>query len=166
MEQGKKGAPFIVHASEVAEVEGHYRAPFDGEALSFGRDLGRAAGSVNVGLSQERIPPGRRTSFTHAHLREEEIVYVLSGECSVRLIEPGEAPREVPLRAGHAVFFPAGTGIAHCFVNRGQADAVVLAFGERRDADDRVFYPEDAAYDADLRDHRPERFWDFPGRKP
>jgi hypothetical protein len=95
VEQGKKIAPFVVHASEVAEAEGHYPAPFDAEALSFGRNLGAAAGSLNVGLWQERIPPGRRTSFTHAHSGEEE----------------------------------------------------------------------DAAYDAELRENRPARFWDFPGRR-
>jgi uncharacterized cupin superfamily protein len=161
-----EGPPFIVHVSDVPEEEGRYRAPFDAEALSFTRDLGKAGGSVNLGLRQERIPPGRRTSFTHAHRTEEELVYVLEGECSVRLVEPGQAPREVPLRPGHAVCFPAGTGIAHCLVNRGTKDAVVLGFGERRDADDQVFYPEDAAYNDDLREHRPKRFWDFQASKP
>lgn len=158
--------PFIVHVSEVPEEEGHYRAPFDAEALSFGRDLGMAGGSVNVGLRQERIPPGRRTSFTHAHSREEELVYVLEGECRVRLIEPGQAPREIALRPGHTVCFPAGTGIAHCFVNRGERDAVVLAFGERRDADDQVLYPEDQAYEADMRENRPARYWDRGPQSP
>jgi uncharacterized cupin superfamily protein len=159
------GPPFIVHVSNVPEEEGRYPAPFDTEALSFSRDLGQAGGSVNVGLREERIPPGRRTSFTHAHSREEEAVYVLQGECHVRLIEPGQAPRELPLRPGHAVFFPAGTGIAHCFVNHGTTDARVLAFGERRDADDRVFYPEDQGYEAELREKRPHRFWAFPPEK-
>lgn len=157
--------PFIVHASEVPEEEGHYPAPFDAEALSFSKDLGKAGGSVALGLRQERIPPGWRTSFTHAHSHEEEAAYVLQGECCVRIVEPGQPPREVPLRAGHSVFFPAGTGIAHCFVNRGTADAIVLGIGERRDAEDRVFYPEDAAYDADLHAKRPERHWAFQAKK-
>lgn len=159
------GPPFIVHVSDVPEEEGRYPAPFDAEALSFTRDLGTAGGSVNLGLRQERIPPGRRTSFTHAHSHEEKAVYVLQGECHVRLIEPGQAPRELPLRPGHAVFFPAGTGIAHCLVNRGTRDALVLGVGERRDAEDQVLYPEDQGYEAELREKRPQRFWARPPGK-
>ncbi|HTT70589.1 MAG TPA: hypothetical protein VMG32_05155 [Anaeromyxobacteraceae bacterium] len=69
--------PWVVHAEDVSEVEGHYPAPFDAERLSFGRDLRRAQGSVKLGLWRERVPPGRRTGFTHAHLAGEELVYVL-----------------------------------------------------------------------------------------
>jgi uncharacterized cupin superfamily protein len=150
---------WIVHADDVPEVEGHYRAPFDAERLSFGRDLGKATGSESLGLWQERIPPGRRTSFTHAHSAEEELVYVLAGECVARVVEPGQAPRDIPLRAGHAVALPAGTGIAHTFANRGERDCVVIVVGERRAEVDRVFYPEDAAYDAHLATAEPGRWW-------
>lgn len=149
---------FVVHESDVPEVEGSYPAPFNEEKLSIYRDIGRAAGTVRVGFSKERIPPGRRTSFTHAHLEEEEIIYVLAGTCSVRLIEPGAEPREIPLRAGHVVSFPAGTGIAHCIVNRGEEECEVLVIGERR-PEDRFFYPEDKAYDEHVRKNRPERHW-------
>jgi len=153
--------PFIVHEDDVPEEEGRYRAPFDGEGLSWDRDLGRAAGTVNLGMSKTRLPPGRRTSFTHAHSEEEELVYVIAGECHVRLVEPGQPPREIALRAGHTVAFPAGTGIAHTFVNRGGADCMLLTIGERKDATDRVFYPEeqDAGYQADMAANRPERHW-------
>ncbi|WP_394832426.1 cupin domain-containing protein [Pendulispora rubella] len=156
-----KVPPFIVHEDDVPEVEGRYRAPFDGEALSWDRDLGRAAGTVNLGMSKTRLPPGRRTSFTHAHSEEEELVYVVAGECAVRLVEPGQAPREYALRAGHTVAFPAGTGIAHTFVNRGSEDCTLLTIGERKDATDRVFYPEeqDAAYEAHMVTDRPGRHW-------
>ena len=149
---------FVVHLDEVAEVEGAYRPPFDTEKLSIYRDLGRAAGSKTLGFGHERLPPGRRTSFTHAHEHEEEFVYVLAGTCHVRLIEPGAEPCEIPLRAGHVVSFPAGTGIAHTFVNLGTEECLLLVVGERR-ANDRWFYPEDAAYDAHLAATRPERSW-------
>jgi uncharacterized cupin superfamily protein len=82
------GHDCIVHIDDVEEVEGCYPAPFDTEKLSIYRDLGRAAGSKTIGFAYERLPPGRRTRFTHAHLREEELVYVLSGRCHVRMIEP------------------------------------------------------------------------------
>ncbi len=153
-------APFIIHALDVPEEEGFYPAPFDGEKLSFSQDLGKAAGTERLGLRQERLPPGRRTSFTHAHSHEEELVYILVGECHVRLIEPGAAEaREIPLRAGHTVSFPAGTGVAHCFVNHGTRDCLLLCVGERHRGIDRCFYPEDREYDEHLRRTRPERYW-------
>lgn len=104
---------YIAHIDDVPEVEGHYPPPFDAEKGSIYRDLGRASNSKTIGFGWERLLPGRRTAFTHAHLHEEEFVYVIAGTCNVRLISPGSAPEEFPLRAGHAVSLPAGTGIAH-----------------------------------------------------
>jgi uncharacterized cupin superfamily protein len=151
--------PFVAHVDDVEEIEGAYGAPFDGEKLSLYRDIGRAAGSKNLGFSWERLPPGRRTSFTHAHSTEEEFVFVLSGTCHVRVIEPGCEPREIPLRTGHAVSFPAGSEIAHTFVNRGKAECTLFVVGERRPESDRVFYPEDPEYDAHHATSRQERHW-------
>lgn len=151
--------PYVAHIDDVPEVEGAYPAPFDAEKLSIYRDLGRVAGSKNIGFAFERLLPGRRTSFTHAHTDEEELVYVLSGSCHVRVIEPGAAPVEIPLRAGHAVSFPAGTGIAHTFVNHGTEECALFVVGERKPGVDRVFYPDDTAYDAHHAKTRPERHW-------
>jgi uncharacterized cupin superfamily protein len=157
MTDSTRSHAYIVHVDDVAEVEGTYPKPFDGEKLSIYRDLGRAAGSKTLGFGHERLPPGRRTSFTHAHSHEEELVYVLAGSCHVRLVAPDAEPEEIPLRAGHAVSFPAGTGIAHTFVNHGTEECTLLVIGERRD-DDRVFYT-DAEYDAHHAKNQPERHW-------
>ncbi len=149
---------YIVHQGDVPETEGAYPPPFDGEKLTIYRDLGRASGSKTLGFGVERLLPGRRSSFTHAHSAEEELVYVLAGTCHVRVLEPGAEPREHPLRAGHVVSFPAGTGIGHCFVNRGTEECTILVVGERR-PDDRWRYPEDEAYQAHVAATRPERVW-------
>ena len=48
----------------------------------FGRreqDLGRAAGSVRVGLRREMILPGKQFFRRHAHMAEEEIFVVVRG---------------------------------------------------------------------------------------
>jgi uncharacterized cupin superfamily protein len=150
---------YVVHSDDVAETEGEYPAPFDREKLSIYRDLGRAAGSRNVGFAFERLLPDRRTSFTHAHSDEEELVYVLSGSCQLRVVEPGCEAREIPLRAGHAVSFPAGTGIAHTFINRGTQECTLFVVGERKRGVDRGFYPEDLDYDAHFARTAPERYW-------
>jgi uncharacterized cupin superfamily protein len=150
---------FIVFAPDVPEEEGHYPPPFDKERLGFFRDIGRALGTAHLGVGLDRLPPGERTSFTHAHSDEEELVYVIDGECHVRLIEPGKPPREVPLRAGHFVSFLAGTRIAHCFVNRGSRDCVTLTIGERKRGVDRALYPEDNEYDEFVKREHPARHW-------
>jgi uncharacterized cupin superfamily protein len=150
---------YVVHIDDVAEIEGAYPPPFDAEKLSIYRHLSRAAGSQRIGFSYERLLPGRRTSFTHAHSDEEEFVYVLSGTCHVRIVEPGSEPREIPLRPGHAVSFPPGTGIAHTFVNRGDTECALLVVGECRPDTDRVFYSDDPEYDAHHATHQPDRHW-------
>ena len=67
---------YLTHFDEAAferqEVEGS-----DIDALW--QDLGRAAGSVNVGLARIRFEPGKRPTPAHDHGAEEEIFYVLAG---------------------------------------------------------------------------------------
>ena len=139
--------PFVVHVSEVTPREGRYPAPFDAEAISIGRDLGRAADSRSIGTWHERLSPGRRTSRLHAHLREEEHVWVLSGTPTLIWRPPGGATRTEPLRAGDLAVFPAGTGIAHNIVNESDDDVELLVIGERR-AGERIAYPEDPDLEA------------------
>ena len=43
------------------------------------QDLGRASGSVDVGLNRLRFEPGKRPTPAHDHGAEEEIFYVLAG---------------------------------------------------------------------------------------
>jgi uncharacterized cupin superfamily protein len=150
---------FIVFAPDVVEVEGHYPPPFDQERVGCFRNLGKATGSKSIGFGIDRLAPGERSSFTHAHEHEEEVVYVLEGECAVRLVEPGQAPREVPLRAGHAVTFVAGTRIAHCFVNRSTAECRLFTVGERKPDIERAFYAEDTGYDAQYARDTPHKHW-------
>jgi len=150
---------FIVFAPDVPEEEGHYPPPFDKERTGNFRNLGVASGSKSIGFGIDRLTPGERSSFTHAHEHEEEIVYVLEGECAVRIVEPGKEAREVPLRAGHVVTFVAGTRIAHCFVNRSDKDCRLFTIGERKPDIERAFYAEDKEYDAFYAKRSPEKYW-------
>ena len=148
--------PISIHT--IPEIESSYSPPFDEEKLAYSRDIGMALGTVAVGLHQERLPPGRRTSFTHAHSHEEEVIIVLSGQCFARIVPREGEPYEIPLHPMTAVSFRPGTGVAQTFVNRSAADCILLVLGTR-DAQDRVNYPEDSAYDAHLREARPARHW-------
>lgn len=84
---------------------------------------------------------------------------MLEGECVVRLVERGKEPVEVPLRAGNIVSFVAGTGIAHCFVNRGTTDCRLFTVGERKRDIERTFYAEDVDYDAFFARAKPQCHW-------
>jgi uncharacterized cupin superfamily protein len=91
-------------------------------------DLGRAAGSVNVGLARIRFEPGKRPTPAHDHGAEEEIFYVLSGSgLSWRAGETHE------VRAGDCLVYRPDEG-AHTLV-AGDEPLEVLAFGERRPAE-------------------------------
>ena len=99
------------------------------------RDVGRAAGSVTVGLTVIDIDPGRRSFPFHCHAAEEELFYVLAGSGAVRL-----GSDEHAVGPGHVVARPSGTGVAHEFL-AGPGGLAYLAFGERRPGDS-CFYPE------------------------
>jgi uncharacterized cupin superfamily protein len=48
---------------------------------------------------------------------------------------------ETVLRVGDAAGFKAGSGVAHCLINRTEHDAVYLEIGTRADSE-RVHYPD------------------------
>jgi uncharacterized cupin superfamily protein len=112
------------------------------------RPLGELFGLVNFGVNLTRLPYGAMSSLRHAHLRQDEFIYVLEG-APVLITDTGETQLAPGLCAG----FRAGTGNGHHLVNRAQDDAVYLEIGDRS-SEDRVTYPDDdlqAALDTDGR---------------
>src|SRR5438552_2182866 len=102
---------FIIAGASVNERP-PWRYTGSDEELSARRSIGSEAGLARIGLHIDRVPPGHRTSWPHAEENEEEFVYVLDGEIDVwidGLLHP--------MKAGDLAAFPAGTGIAHTFIN-------------------------------------------------
>lgn len=98
------------------------------------RNLGKALGSVTTGLQHVEVVPGKLSAPQHCHSLEEEIFVVLEGDGTLLLGE-----EEIPVRAGHIVSRPPGTGLAHTF--RGGDDGLTyLAYGTREPGD-LCFYP-------------------------
>jgi uncharacterized cupin superfamily protein len=91
---------------------------------------------MRLGIHHERLPPGRRTCWPHAEADEEEFVYVIEGEPDLWL--DGEIRR---LRPGDGIGFPAGTGIAHVFINNTESDVRLLVIGEASRQRSRIDYP-------------------------
>src|SRR5262249_53510570 len=99
-----------------------YPEPF--KALVAGRErrpLGDAFGLPNFGVNLLRVPPGCASSQRHWHTRQDELVYVLSGEL-VLVTDAGEQL----LTAGMVAGFPAGRADGHHLVNRSARDAMVI----------------------------------------
>jgi uncharacterized cupin superfamily protein len=100
------------------------------------RRLGEHAGLRNFGVNLVRIVPGGQSSSRHAHTKQDEFIYVLSGTVELET----DAGVEL-LAAGMCAGFPAGTGNAHRFVNRTGSDVMLLVAGDRT-AGDEVRYPD------------------------
>jgi uncharacterized cupin superfamily protein len=98
------------------------------------RNLGRAAGSITTGLQHVEIAPGKLSAPLHSHTLEEEIFVILDGDGTLLL-----GDEETPVRPGHVVSRPAGTGVAHAF-RGGGSGLTLLAYGTREPGD-ACFYP-------------------------
>ena len=108
-----------------------YPEPFASlQRKRFNRRLGDHAGLTNFGVVMTRIAPGGQSSCRHAHLKQDEFVYVLEGELT--LVEDGG---ESVLRAGECAAFPKNSGNGHHLINRSGATAVYLEIGARAPAD-------------------------------
>lgn len=95
-----------------------------------------AGGLTQYGAYVVTLTPGSRSSERHWHEKEDEFLYVLSGEVTV--IENDGAH---VLHSGDAACWPAGTANAHHVVNRSNAPCSYLIVGTRV-AHDVCRYPD------------------------
>ncbi|HTV90370.1 MAG TPA: cupin domain-containing protein [Stellaceae bacterium] len=115
-----------------------YPAPFDAPCRARERKrLGDAAGLTQFGVNLLRLPPGAWSSQRHWHTKEDEFVYVLSGEV-VLVTDAGEET----LRPGDSAGFKANDGNGHCLQNRAETPAEVIEIGSRS--------PEEVAFYSDI----------------
>lgn len=127
--------PAIVNWREIEEPEpGVFRGT--DEEMSKAATFGDHFGLKTLGINHMRLAPGRRTSLPHAESHEEEFVYVIAGTPDVWL--DGVLHRLGP---GDAVGFPAGTGLAHSFLNNTETEVLLLVVGNTDMAANRIIYP-------------------------
>jgi uncharacterized cupin superfamily protein len=84
------------------------------------RQLGKPAGSVELGATLTEVAPGGISFPRHAHYVNEEAIYVLSGSGEARI---GDA--RVPVRHGDWIALPTGPEHAHQMVNVSTAEPLV-----------------------------------------
>jgi len=113
-------------------VGSDYPPPHDkGPTQRERRRLGDALGLKNFGVNLMRLPPGSISSQRHWHTKQDEFVFVVSGE-AVLVTDGGEQL----LTAGMAAGFPAGAGDGHHLINRTTRDVILLEVGDRTAADE------------------------------
>lgn len=146
--------PAILHWQAIENRDpGDFRGTT--EPMSYGAALGETLGLKTVGIHHMRLLPGRRTSLPHAESHEEEFVHVIEGTPDVWL--DGTLYRLAP---GDFVGFPAGTGLAHSFLNNTEAEVRLLVVGNADMEDNRIVYPINPEREA----IRPDWWHDAPKR--
>jgi uncharacterized cupin superfamily protein len=140
-----RSAPEMVRPAAIAAAEAplrtkasNYPEPF--AARMAGREkrpLGELFGLSNFGVNLTRLPPGTVSALRHAHTRQDEFIYIVSGD-PVLVDDAGETQ----LHPGMCAGFAAGSGNAHHLVNRSAQDAWYLEVGDRSPGD-MVSYPDD-----------------------
>jgi len=120
-----------------AKIGTAYPSPYDVPCLHRERRrLGDAAQLTQFGVNLLRLPPGAWSSQRHWHTREDEFVFIVSGEV-VLVTDAGEET----LRAGDCAGFPAGEPNGHHLQNRSAQPATVLEVGSRHN-EDGAFYSD------------------------
>lgn len=128
-------SPYIKHWQALQSADDSCY-PGSDELLSIGSPFGRAFGFKRVAIHHEVLLPGRRTSWPHAEMTEDEFIYVIEGTPDVWL--DGVSHR---LQAGDGVGFRAGDGMAHTFINNTQTDVRLLVVGDVNREDNQIHYP-------------------------
>lgn len=91
--------------------------------------LSRALGLERAIVVHMILPPGKESFVPHTHEREEEWLYILSGNGTAEI--DGE---EIPVSAGDFMGFTAPS-VVHHLRNTGSEDLVYLMGGEARNAE-------------------------------
>jgi uncharacterized cupin superfamily protein len=124
---------YIIPAESIADL---FAGPEGSFIQTKDANFSKCVHFKKLGIHHVCLFPGRRTSLPHAESREEEFVFVISGNPHVWI--DGYVYQ---LRPNCAVGFPSGTGIAHNFINNTDAEVELLVVGERTKKDNLCSFP-------------------------
>jgi uncharacterized cupin superfamily protein len=120
---------FILQAHEIAEREAHFSHPWNPKSSINGTHISRLVGLKRVGVSLAKIPPGKESFVYHAHHREEEWIYIISGRGIAEIDD-----NEFEVGAGDFMGFPTPS-VGHHLRNPFDKELVYLMGGENLDAE-------------------------------
>ncbi len=158
-ELGSEWPKNIIDCNELRPSTGwHY--PGDSETFGEYSRLTDRIGLKVLGVGFEKLPPGKRSAFPHAHKTEEEFAFILSGTAKIWM---NGFLQEAP--AGTAACFVPNTNIAHCIVNDSHDPILYVVVGEATDEknEDRIFYPQHPFRNAQC--HFKKDLWDVRPQK-
>jgi uncharacterized cupin superfamily protein len=115
---------FILRAEQITANLHSFSHPWNPNSELWGTQLGRGTGLQRTGVNYIKVPPGKESFIYHSHDREEEWIFILSGQ---GIAEINEAEFEVS--AGDFMGFPTPS-VAHHLRNTSNEDLVYLAGGE------------------------------------
>ncbi len=122
----------VIHLSEVpSEI---MKVP---EGSSFGgarQRVGAAIGAKKLGYSFFTVPPGKAAFPFHLHHTNEEMIYILEGEATLRL-----GKEEIAVSAGTFIACPPGQDYPHQLINTSKKELRYLVVSTME-------YPEIAEY--------------------
>lgn len=125
--------PLWTSAEIAAADDIHIRHPWNPQSDIHMTPLSMMAGLGRTVVSLGRVPPGKESFVYHAHERDEEWLYFLSGQGRMEI--DGETHTVGP---GDFVGFPTPS-VAHQLSNTGDEDLVYLMGGERSGLDVTYF---------------------------
>lgn len=138
MSEHKRVTAVVAADAPLRKKPSNYPEPFASRmAGREKRPLGDLFGLSNFGVNLTRLAPGSISALRHWHTRQDELVYVLSGQPTL-VTDEGETPLQPGMCAG----FKAGTPNGHHLANRTGEDVVYLEVGDRS-PDDAGHYPDD-----------------------
>ncbi len=114
------------------------------------RVLGDVFGLTQFGVNLTTLAPGSASALRHWHAREDEFVFVVSGEITL-IDDLGEHV----LTPGMCAGFKAGVANGHCLVNKSAAPASYVEIGTRA-AEESAEYP-----DVDLKAEKRAGKWSY-----
>jgi len=110
------------------------RHPFNPNSSVQVKTLSMATGLKRAALSLARVPPGKESFVYHAHARDEEWLYILSGRGQAEIGDD-----RIEVGPGDFMGFPAPGGPAHHLLNPYDEDLVYLMGGDRSGFDIGIF---------------------------
>lgn len=116
----------LVRTQEIDPAEGYLvRHPLNPNAEIRERSLSEPTGMQRVVVSLARVRPGKESFIEHAHMKDEEFLFVLEGTGTAVI-----GGVELAVGPGDFMGFPTD-GTAHTMRNSGAVDLVYLMGGER-----------------------------------
>ena len=117
---------YIITADEIEEMDGLAKTHFlNPNAKRINKSLGDLTGLTGFGFHIIEVEPGSETTEHHAHIYEDECVYVLEGKATALI---GDETH--PIKAGDFIGYRKG-GLAHSIKNNGNETLKCIVVGER-----------------------------------